>query len=196
MQAYKEIQVPVEKVKEVYEQFYKKLKELEQQAKEKEERNREAFYASEEKNKKLRQEYFNMLGCGRDDSYLYSNFSYFYDVSPVPDFLLHCEHMAEAVKNADGFITMTLEQVSYFTAIQSGKFIEKIKYYIEKPIEERESIYQKLINNLKKSETVQTPKLLPPANRTIPTIEHDQGSFYGALIGIFVMITLLYVMFI
>ena len=86
MQAYKEIQVPVEKVKEVYEQFYKKLKELEQQAKEKEELNREDFYARKEKNKKLRQEYFNMLGYSGTDLGMYSDYLYFYGaVRRVPD---------------------------------------------------------------------------------------------------------------
>lgn len=189
MQAYKEIQVPAEKVKEVYEKFYKELKELEPAAAEKEQQIWDSWQKFEEKENNLRKEYCEISGS----HYLWSLSKPYIDLlylksSPVPSLLLICNRMLEGSKHSTGTVTMTQEQVSDFEFIQSGKAIEQVKEYISAPIKQRESYYQRLIDELKS-------KPVGPSNQVVKQDpEEDDGSFVGAVLGVILLFTLICVM--
>lgn len=194
MSAYKEIQVPVEKVKEVYEKFYKELKELEQPAKEKEEKCLEAYYAFEEKETKLRAEYYSLLGLR--DLFGFSAYSWNYDypsTSIVPRMIMLCEQVFEAVDNANQFITMTPDQVHDLELARNGECIACIKGYISDPIVEEESQYQRMIDDLKKKKEQESPKEVQKQEVKIEK-QVDQGSFGGAIFGIVCLFALVCVM--
>lgn len=189
MQAYKEIQVPAEKVKEVYEKFYKELKELEPAAAEKEQQIWDSWQKFEEKENNLRKEYCEILG---DHSLLSCINPYlgifFCNSSPVSSFLLSCNRMLEGSKHSTGTVTMTQEQVTDFEFVQSGKAIEQVKDYISAPIKQRESYYQRLIDELKS-------KPAGPSNQVVKQDpEEDDGSFVGAILGVILLFTLVCVM--
>lgn len=188
MQAHKEIQVPAEKVKEVYEKFYSELKELEQAAKDKEQQIWEEWVKFEQKESNLRREYCEISGSRYLRSHPNPYLGLLLKSSPVSSFLLTCNRMLEGSKHSTGAVTMTQEQVSDFEFIQSGKAIEQVKEYISTPIEQRESYYQRLIDELKS-------KPVAPSNQVIKQDpEEDDGTFVGAILGVILLFTLVCVM--